>query len=102
MSGAGIHDRFLVIDDRVFLLGSSLNRFGDRGTMIVQLHAPEIVREELLRELNDGKALHQWLAERRAAQIGEVAQALFDAVLPGQGFVDANHGLKAKPRADRI
>lgn len=83
MPGAGIHDRFLVIDDRVFLLGSSLNRFGDRGTMIVQLHAPEVVREELLRELKDGKALHQWLAERRTAQIGEVVQALFDAVLPG-------------------
>jgi hypothetical protein len=35
-----IHDRFLVADDRVWLLGSSLNQFGSRGTMIVELPLP--------------------------------------------------------------
>lgn len=75
MAGAGIHDRFLVIDDRVFLLGSSLNRFGDRGTMMVQLHAPEVVRGELLRELKASKPLNQWLAERRTAQQAPAIEA---------------------------
>lgn len=35
-----IHDRFLVADDRVWLLGSSLNMFGLRGTMLVRLPSP--------------------------------------------------------------
>jgi hypothetical protein len=75
MAGKGIHDRFLVIDDRVFLLGSSLNKFGDRGTMIVQLHNPGAVRDELLRELAAGKPLHQWLADRRASQQAQTNDA---------------------------
>lgn len=78
MPGAGIHDRFLVIDERVFLLGSSLNRFGDRGTMIVELREPQDVRRELLRELAAGKPLAQWLTDRRAAQS---AQSHGDATL---------------------
>ncbi|HEX8109677.1 MAG TPA: VPA1262 family N-terminal domain-containing protein [Kofleriaceae bacterium] len=73
MAGAGIHDRFLVVDDRVFLLGSSLNRFGDRGTMLVELRDPATVRGELLRELSASKPLPQWLTDRRAAQRAQVS-----------------------------
>lgn len=68
MAGAGIHDRFLVIDGRVFLLGSSLNKFGDRGTMMIQLHDSDPVRIELFDEFARGKLLKQWLSDRRAAQ----------------------------------
>lgn len=68
MPGAGIHDRFLIIDARVFLLGSSLNKFGDRGTMIVELRQPAGVRDALLQELALGTPLAQWLAVRRAKQ----------------------------------
>jgi hypothetical protein len=75
MRGAGIHDRFLVIDDRVFLLGSSLNNFGKRGTMIVQLHTPGVVRAELLRELAASVPLQQWLASRRASQQPQASDA---------------------------
>jgi hypothetical protein len=41
-----IHDRFIVADNRAWLLGSSLNEFGSRGTMLVPLPTCEdIVRE---------------------------------------------------------
>ncbi len=36
---AEIHDRFLVVDDRVYLLGSSVNNYGERGTMLVRLRS---------------------------------------------------------------
>jgi hypothetical protein len=36
-----LHDRFLVIDDEVYLLGSSLNEFGSRTTTISRVPAPE-------------------------------------------------------------
>lgn len=40
-----LHDRFLIIDDNVWLLGSSLNEFGNRATTIVKIDGPiEIIR----------------------------------------------------------
>nr|WP_295933015.1 VPA1262 family N-terminal domain-containing protein [uncultured Dyadobacter sp.] len=35
-----LHDRFVVIDDEVYLLGSSLNEFGSRTTTISRVPAP--------------------------------------------------------------
>lgn len=43
-----IHDRFLVVDESVWLLGSSLNEFGTRGTMMVELPVPSEVVPELV------------------------------------------------------
>jgi hypothetical protein len=43
-----IHDRFLVIDDEAWLLGSSFNKFGNRGTMLVKLHRPKPVIDILM------------------------------------------------------
>ncbi len=43
----GIHDRFLIADDEAWLLGSSLNEFGARGTMMVRLRTPEAIRAEI-------------------------------------------------------
>jgi hypothetical protein len=42
-----IHDRFILADDRAWLLGSSLNEFGSRGTMLVALPAPAEVSAEI-------------------------------------------------------
>jgi hypothetical protein len=42
-----LHDRFLVIDDVVWFLGSSLNSLGDKGSMIVKLPDPDGVIERL-------------------------------------------------------
>jgi hypothetical protein len=41
-----LHDRFLVIDDEVYLLGSSLNEFGSRTTTISRVPAPgEMIKQ---------------------------------------------------------
>jgi hypothetical protein len=42
-----IHDRFILADGRAWLLGSSLNEFGSRGTMLVALPAPGEVSAEI-------------------------------------------------------
>ncbi|MDC3959978.1 VPA1262 family N-terminal domain-containing protein [Polyangium jinanense] len=65
-----IHDRFLLVDDRVWLLGSSLNEFGSRGTMLVSLPDPEAVRGHLRKAWDDAKDLRVWVDERKKAQVG--------------------------------
>jgi hypothetical protein len=41
-----LHDRFLVVDDEVYLLGSSLNEFGSRTTTISRAPAPgEMIKQ---------------------------------------------------------
>jgi hypothetical protein len=45
-SPSPLHDRFIVVDDRVYLLGSSLNEFGNRTTTIIKVPAPdELIRQ---------------------------------------------------------
>lgn len=44
---AEIHDRFLVLDDRIYLLGSSVNNYGERGTMLVRLRGTATVRKAI-------------------------------------------------------
>ena len=58
-----IHDRFLLIDDKVWFSGNSLNNIGDRASMIIQL--PD--SEEIIRLINDVrenkeriKTLEEW------------------------------------------
>lgn len=47
MPEAALHDRFLVVDDAIWLLGASLNGLGNRATVLVRLSAPQPVRERL-------------------------------------------------------
>lgn len=61
-----IHDRFFVIDERVWLLGSSLNEFGSRGTMMVALPDPAPVRERLIEAWCAAKELEPWLEAHKA------------------------------------
>lgn len=65
-----VHDRFLLIDDRIWLLGSSLNEFGSRGTMMVSLPDPEPVREQLTKAWNDAVELETWVERRRKSRSG--------------------------------
>ncbi len=44
---AEVHDRFLCVDDDIWLVGSSFNEFGSRGTMLVKLPEPDSVRTKL-------------------------------------------------------
>jgi hypothetical protein len=63
-----IHDRFMIIDDKAWLLGSSLNAFGTRGTMMVELeHAQEVI-PELLKYATEtaSKSLEHRVAHLRA------------------------------------
>jgi hypothetical protein len=63
-----IHDRFLVIDTRIWLLGSSLNEFGARGTIMVMLPEPDPVRDDLLKAWNDAVSLEIWVKNREDAK----------------------------------
>jgi hypothetical protein len=62
---SAIHDRFLIIDKRTWHLGSSLNEFGSRGTMLLALPAPDAIRGDLMKVWNDSEALENWLAQRQ-------------------------------------
>ena len=44
MAGAKspVHDRFLIVDDAVWVLGASLNEFGSRGTLLWRLPPPSV------------------------------------------------------------
>jgi hypothetical protein len=67
-----IHDRFLVVDDRVWSIGCSFNEFGSRGTMMIALPDPAPVRQELHAVwANEAEALEEWIARRAAAAAGE-------------------------------
>ena len=59
-----VHDRFLVIDGKIWLLGSSLNEFGSRGTLMVAVPDPASILGDLLQAWNDATPLHTWIAER--------------------------------------
>lgn len=57
-----LHDRFLVVDDNVWFLGSSLNNLGERASMIIKLPNPdEVLREleKMLKQANTFDTYHQ-------------------------------------------
>lgn len=65
MSGEGtsIHDRFLVIDDEVWMLGPSLNEVGERLGVLVKLHKPSDLFERLFEIWDSCPSLSEWLNE---------------------------------------
>ncbi len=64
---APIHDRFVVADDRVWLLGASLNEFGTRGTMLVALPLPAEVLPELSRVWEESVPIAERLSALEAS-----------------------------------
>jgi hypothetical protein len=60
-----VHDRFLAVDDTIWHLGSSLNEFGSRGTMLLALPDPDAIRGDLLKAWNEAEALSVWIEKRR-------------------------------------
>ncbi len=60
-----VHDRFIVADNNVWLIGSSLNKFGKRLTTTVRLPDPDPVRNALERVWNEAEDLHQWIQDDR-------------------------------------
>lgn len=65
MSGEGtsIHDRFLVIDNEVWMLGPSLNEVGERLGVLVKLHKPSELIERLVEIWNTCPTLSEWLVD---------------------------------------
>jgi hypothetical protein len=65
-----IHDRFLIVDEKVWHLGSSLNAFGTRGTMLIELDEAEAMIPELLRyaEPAASKSIDERLADLQSQQ----------------------------------
>lgn len=61
---ADIHDRFLITDNFVWLLGSSLNEFGSRGTMLVRLPEPKAVIETLESIYSRSEDFSDWYNKR--------------------------------------
>ena len=59
---ARIHDRFLIVDDAVWLLGSSLNSFGTAATMLVRLPSSSAVLDLLSEIDRDLVPLDEWVA----------------------------------------
>lgn len=45
-SPSPLHDRYIVVDDDVYLLGSSLNEFGTRATTIIKVPTPKRLIEQ--------------------------------------------------------
>ena len=63
-----LHDRFLRIDDELWMLGSSLNSFGGRGTMLLRVPDPEPVLNDLEQIWANSQDFAEWLSERRRAR----------------------------------
>ena len=63
-----VHDRFLVIDGRVWLSGNSLNMIGERAGMIVRLPDPETVIARLEGIWSQARPLSDWLAAPTGAE----------------------------------
>jgi hypothetical protein len=59
-----VHDRFLQVDDALWLLGSSLNEFGSRGTMLVAVPDPDVVFPKLEQAWEKAPLLADWVAAR--------------------------------------
>jgi hypothetical protein len=59
-----IHDRFLSVGERLWMLGSSINHFGGRGTLMVAVPDPDPVLEDLERVWGDSPEFTTWSARR--------------------------------------
>jgi hypothetical protein len=60
-----IHDRFIVVDRRIWHLGASLHDFGCRGTLVLALPDPEEVRPHLEAAWDQAMPLDQRIERRR-------------------------------------
>jgi hypothetical protein len=67
-----IHDRFIVADTSIWMIGSSLNELGSRGTVTLRLPNPWSVLPVLKDEWQDAKDLTEWVHDRQKKRKEEV------------------------------
>lgn len=48
-----LHDRYIVVDNAVYMLGSSLNEFGKRASSLIKVPAPELLISQALEWWDD-------------------------------------------------
>lgn len=63
-----IHDRFLIIDDQVWLSGHSLNEIGKQAGVLVELPYPNQMRQHIDQILKKCPSLKTWVENRKAIQ----------------------------------
>lgn len=66
-----IHDRFLVLDSQVWMLGSSLNEFASRGTMMVRLPYPRPIVHKIEEIWDSAVDFDDWMKDRRSVDPSE-------------------------------
>lgn len=62
-----LHDRFIVVDDKVYLLGSSLSEFGSRATTLYQIPDPSLLIRQAELWMKDKAIcppLEEWIKNR--------------------------------------
>jgi hypothetical protein len=64
-SEPAIHDRLLFIGTALWMLGSSLNAFGSRGTMLVRVPDPKPILDDVRAVGTSCRDFSSWLAKRR-------------------------------------
>ncbi|HEX7935777.1 MAG TPA: VPA1262 family N-terminal domain-containing protein [Paraburkholderia sp.] len=65
-SPPALHDRFLVVDEKVWFLGNSLNALGTRASMILRVPDGEDIVRRLLKMASAATPFSEYVSERRA------------------------------------
>ena len=78
---SSVHDRFLIVDDIVWLSGNSLHTIGERAGMIIKLPDPEPVIELLHGFWCQAPTLPDWLTNRPASGISAWVNRLKACIL---------------------
>ncbi len=66
LSAGSLHDRFLVVDDRVWTVGCSFNKFGDRGSLLNELRDSKSMQGILATLWAEGRPLEELAAGEAA------------------------------------
>lgn len=67
---SSLHDRFLVVDDEVWIVGSSLNSLGEKASMVVRLPNPDEVIDQLQALIAQAPDLDTYISELSSASTG--------------------------------
>ncbi len=67
-----LHDRFIVVDDEVYLLGSSLSEFGSRATTLYRVPDPNLLirqAEHWMKDEENCPLIEDWMKAREESSI---------------------------------
>jgi hypothetical protein len=77
---APLHDRFLVVDGRVWLSGNSLNAIGERASVLIEVPDPDDILARLQPVKDAAVSFDQWI-ETRKAERGRSRQQFWQVLL---------------------